>query len=149
MLRATSVTAFSWVLDVRGRGLFHCASPVGSSPEEEKWPNQLTPWSRDLLETLTVSQLVKKFPTLYGTRRFITTFTRARHLSLSWASSIQSMPQSHFLKIYFNIILPSTPGSPKWSPSLGSPHQNPVCTFFPPYVLHAPPISFFSICLPE
>jgi len=43
----------------------------------------LTPWSRVLLEKLTVSQLVKKFPTFYGTRRFITTFTSARHLSLT------------------------------------------------------------------
>jgi len=43
----------------------------------------LTPWSRVLLEKLTGSQLVKKFPTFYGTRRFITAFTSARHLSLS------------------------------------------------------------------
>ena len=32
-----------------------------------------------------VPQLVKKFPAFYGTRRFITAFTSARHLSLSWA----------------------------------------------------------------
>jgi len=50
----------------------------------------LTPWSRVLLEKLTGLQLVKKFPTFYGTRRFITALTSARHLSLSWASSIQS-----------------------------------------------------------
>jgi len=34
-------------------------------------------WSRVLLEKLTVSQLIKKFPAPYGTRRFIPTFTRA------------------------------------------------------------------------
>ena len=36
-----------------------------------------------LLEKLTGLKLVKKFPTFYGTRRFITAFTNARHLSLS------------------------------------------------------------------
>jgi len=35
-------------------------------------------------------QLVKKFSAFYGTRRFITALTSARHLSLSWARSIQS-----------------------------------------------------------
>ena len=35
-----------------------------------------------LLEKLTVSQLVKKFPAFHGTRKFITAFTGARHLSL-------------------------------------------------------------------
>jgi len=43
---------------------------------------QLTPCTRILLEKVTGSQLVKKFPTFYGTRRFITAFTSSRHLSL-------------------------------------------------------------------
>jgi len=43
----------------------------------------LTPWSRVLLEKITSLKLVKKFPEFYGTRRFVTTFTSARHLSPS------------------------------------------------------------------
>ena len=89
----------------------------------------LPPWSTVLLEKLTVSQLVKKFPTFFGTRRFIAVFTSARHLSLSWAISIQSIPPtSHFLKIHIHIFLPTMPGSSKWSLSHGFPHQTPVYT---------------------
>ena len=51
----------------------------------------LTPWCRVLLEKLTSLQLVKKFPAFHGTRRFITALTNVRHLSLSWASAIQSI----------------------------------------------------------
>ena len=51
---------------------------------------------------------------------------------------------SHFLKIHLNIILPFTPVSFKWSISLRFPYQNPVYSS-PKYVLHALPISFFSI----
>ena len=51
----------------------------------------LTPWCRVLLEKLTGLQLVKKFPAFDGTRRFITALTSVRHLSLSWASQIQSI----------------------------------------------------------
>ena len=59
---------------------------------EFKMSYLLTPWSRVHLEKLTGSQLVKNFPTFYGTRRFITAFTSAHHLSISWVSSIQSIP---------------------------------------------------------
>ena len=48
-----------------------------------KFSYLLTPRSTVLLEKLTVPQLVNKFPAFYGTRRFITAFTSARHLSLS------------------------------------------------------------------
>ena len=51
----------------------------------------LTPWCRVLLEQLTGLHLVKKFPAFHGTRRFITALTSVRHLSLSWASPIQSI----------------------------------------------------------
>ena len=36
-------------------------------------------------------QLVKKFPAFHGTRKFITALTSVRHLSLPWASPIQSI----------------------------------------------------------
>jgi hypothetical protein len=47
------------------------------------WGSIATPWSGVLLEKLTGSQLVKKFPTFYWTRRFITAFTSASHIALS------------------------------------------------------------------
>ena len=51
----------------------------------------LTTWCRVVLEKLTGLQLVKKFPAYHGTRRFITALTSVRHLSLPWASPIQSI----------------------------------------------------------
>jgi len=50
-----------------------------------------TPWYTVLLEKLTGLQLVKKFPAFHGTRRFITALISVRHLSLSWASPVQSI----------------------------------------------------------
>jgi hypothetical protein len=68
--------------------------------------NQPTPWSRVLLEKLTVTQPVKKYPAVYGTRRFITVFIRAHHWSLSWARRIQStLSHPLFLK---SILLSSS-----------------------------------------
>ena len=46
-----------------------------------------------LLEKLAGSQLVKNYPTFYGTRMFLSAFKSARHISLTWVISIQYMPQ--------------------------------------------------------
>jgi hypothetical protein len=56
-----------------------------------------------LLEKLPVVQLLKNYPVFYGTRRFITVFTRALHWSLSWARSIQSIP-SHPISVRSIIV---------------------------------------------
>ena len=93
----------------------------------------LTPWCTVLLEKLTGLQLVKKFPAFYGTRRFITALTSVRHLSLSWASPIQSTYPHSTLEIHPNIIHPSMPRSPQWSLSLRFPHQDPIR---PPLLTH-------------
>ena len=86
----------------------------------------ITPLCRVLLEKLTGLQLVKKFPAFHGTPRFITELTSVRHLSLSWASSIQSIYPHPTSWRCPNIIHPSTPRSPQWSPSLRFPHQDPI-----------------------
>jgi len=67
--------------------------------------NQLTTWSRALLQKLTVIHLVKKFPVFYGNRSVITVFTRIRHWNLSWARLIQSTT-SHFTSLRFILYYP-------------------------------------------
>jgi len=81
---------------------FEPAFPPSERPQNHAWYRSasgicyhiaylLTPWCRALLEKLIGLQLVKKFPSFYGTRRFITGLTSVRHPSLFWASPIQSI----------------------------------------------------------
>jgi len=72
-------------------------------------------------------------PSVYGTQNFITAFTSACHLYLSWASSTQSMlPHTTsrryilILSSYLRLGLPS-------GLSIRFPYQNPVHTFPLPY----------------
>jgi len=74
----------------------------------------LTPWSRVLLEKQTGSAARRNSPHFYGTRKFITVFTSARYLSLSWANSIQSPPPPTsrryilILSSYLHLSLPNS-----------------------------------------
>ena len=109
----------------------------------------LTAWCRDLLEKLTGLQLVKKLPAFHGTRRFITALISVCHLSLSWASPIQSIylhPTSRrsilILSTHLRLGLPSG-----LFPS-GFPTKTLYTPLSHPYAPHAQPISFFSILSP-
>ena len=106
----------------------------------------LTSLCRVFLEKLTGLQLVKKFPAFHGTGRFITALTSVCHLSLSWASPIQSIyPHSTswrsilILSTHLCLGLPSGPlpsGFPSKILTPPSPH---------PYAPHAQSITFFLI----
>ena len=100
--------------------------------------HSLTPWSRVLLEKLNGSQLVKKFPAFYGTRRSIAALQEPATCPCSEPDQSTPFSPSHFLKIRFNIILPSAPGSHKWSFFLTCFHQHPLCTSLLPRTYYMP-----------
>jgi hypothetical protein len=104
--------------------LYHRAASSRSPPPPSRnkhlclksnWPrekfhtvdfNYATYWTI-LRETSPVVQLLKNLPTLYGTWRFVTVFTRALHCSLSWARLLHSIPPPlYFSKIRFHFSVP-------------------------------------------
>ena len=101
----------------------------------------LTPWSRVLLEKLTSLQLVNKFLAFHGTQRFITALTCVCHLSLSWASPIQSIYPTSWrslllLSIHLRLGLPSgllQPGFP--TKSLRTPLLSPIRITYPAHLI--------------
>ena len=92
----------------------------------------LTPRSRVLLEKPTSFRLIKKFPAFYGTRRFITLLTSARHLSLFCAYCMIVSLLDMFLRWGFFSTSPNPQaGGP---PLVGSPW--PLIQYirsYPPY----------------
>jgi hypothetical protein len=72
-------------------------------------PSYLTsPWSGVLFEEMLVTQLFSKFPAFYGTPKFITVFTTARHLvpMRSQMNPVHNF-SSYFSKIHLFLSLPS------------------------------------------
>ena len=109
----------------------------------------LTPWCIVLLEKVTGLQLVKKFPAFHGTRRFITALKSVRHLSLSWASSIQNIyPHPTFWRSMLILSTHLRLGLPSGLLPSGSPTKTLYTPFSSQYAPHAQPILFFSILSP-
>jgi hypothetical protein len=116
-VRASHYIAYTWHHSswcCWRNSILHQSQPLQAQGVRGEWMAKLTPWSWALLERSLVVRTLDSFPAFYGTRRFSTEFTRALHLSLSWARPIQSTsphPTSRrsilILSIHLRLGLPS------------------------------------------
>jgi hypothetical protein len=89
--------------------------------------SQLTPWSRVLLEKLTVTKLVKKFLAFMEDQaRFITIHYMTLIPILHKMYPVHNFPP-YFPKTHSNIIIQSMLMSSKWSLLIGFSNKNIVC----------------------
>jgi hypothetical protein len=91
---------FSTLFSKKHKSTFFCLQ------KQSDMISELMPRSSTLLEKSPVAQLLKNFPTFYGTRKFITVFTRTFHWSLFWARWIQFIP-THLISSRFVLLLSS------------------------------------------
>jgi hypothetical protein len=98
---------------------------------------QPTPWSRSLPEKLIGPQLLKKLPAFMQPKSSLPYSQQPANCSYPEPERSSLRPTLHFFKIHFNIVLPSTPGFFKWSPSLRFPTKTLYAPLLSPYVLRA------------
>ena len=114
--------------------------------QDVKFPRRI-PWSRVFVGKLIIPQLLKNFDACVEPEVLLLRPQEPASLSLPWAKSVQSTP---FEPMTFRLILSSsshlTSRSSLW-PHQGCP-PNLYAPLLAPYVLHAPPISFFVIWSP-
>jgi hypothetical protein len=105
-----------------------------------RWYCLLTTWSWGLLERSLVVGTLNSFPAFYGTQRSNTEFTRALHLSLSWARPLQSTSphptSTRSILISSNRLCLGLPSGLLLS---GFPTNNPYAFLFSPFVLQPRP----------
>ena len=105
----------------------------------------LTPWSRVLTEHLTVPQKVKKFLAVSGTRRFITAFTNASHLSLNLShSSTFDDPHPTSWRLFLILSIHQHLGLPRDMLVSLFPTHNLLSTSPVPYTCYMPLLSHSS-----
>jgi len=91
---------------------------------------KVTAWSRFLVEKLTVTHPLKKFPTFYDTAVFITTLTRSGFYPEPYETNPQLSPL--FQENPFFYFLPYVSRSAEWSLPFSSFNQSSYAFIFSP-----------------